>query len=249
MMRRPRVSRARVHVATRLNLPMEAAILRAQVERDGFAVVTECLDSATLQWLRTQFDDSRTPTRNLLSIPNVQAVASSPAVCRIAEAVLGHDCFAVRGIFFNKTRASNWKVVWHQDLTIAVRERKEADGFGPWTTKAGVPHVQPPVEVMAGMLAIRLHLDDSGEDNGPLRVIPGTHCAGRFSSEVIASADKTKAVACLVPAGGAVVMRPLLLHASSESFSGKSRRVVHLEFAAADLPNGLDWHERAPASA
>jgi ectoine hydroxylase-related dioxygenase (phytanoyl-CoA dioxygenase family) len=227
---------------------MDAGNLRAQVERDGFALVRECLDSATLEGLREQFDDSRTPARNLLSIPNIQELACSPAVRQIAEAVMGRNCFAVRGIFFNKTRASNWKVVWHQDLTIAVRERKETDGFGPWTTKGGVPHVQPPAAVMAGMLAIRLHLDDSGEDNGPLRVIPGTHCAGRFSSEAIAAVDKTSAVTCTVPAGGAVVMRPLLLHASSESFSGKSRRVLHFEFASADLPHGLDWQERALAS-
>src|ERR1700761_245313 len=223
---------------------MEPAILKSKIEQDGFAIVPQCLDIATLRSLRAQFDDASTPSRNLFSVPYIQALASSPAVRKIAEAVMGDDCFAVRGIFFNKTRASNWKVVWHQDLTVAVRERKEAVGFGPWTTKAGVPHVQPPAAVMAGMLAIRLHVDDSGEDNGPLRVIPGTHCAGRFSSEAIAAVDKTKAVTCTVPAGGAAVMRPLLLHASSESVNAKSRRVVHFEFAAADLPNGLDWHER-----
>jgi ectoine hydroxylase-related dioxygenase (phytanoyl-CoA dioxygenase family) len=227
---------------------MDAGILRAQVERDGFAIVPECLDPGTLQHLCKQFDDSRTPARNLLSISNIQALSASLPVRQLAESVLGRDCFAVRGIFFNKTRASNWKVVWHQDLTIAVRERKEANGFGPWTTKAGVQHVQPPADVMVGMLAIRLHLDDSDERNGPLRVIAGTHRAGRLSSETIAAADKKKAVTCTVPAGGALVMRPLLLHASSESISAKSRRVLHFEFAAAELPHDLQWHERTPAS-
>jgi ectoine hydroxylase-related dioxygenase (phytanoyl-CoA dioxygenase family) len=226
------------------NLLMDAGILRANIERDGFAIVPECLDSATLQSMCEQFDDSCTPARNLLALPNIQAVASSPAVRKIVEAVLGPDCFAVRGMFFNKTRATNWKVAWHQDLTIAVRERKEADGFGPWTTKAGVQHVQPPADVMAGMLAIRLHLDENDADNGPLRVIAGTHRAGRLSSEKVAAADKANAVRCTVAAGGALVMRPLLLHASSESISAKSRRVLHFEFASAELPSCLDWHDR-----
>jgi ectoine hydroxylase-related dioxygenase (phytanoyl-CoA dioxygenase family) len=146
--------------------------------------------------------------------------------------------------FFNKTRSSNWKVVWHQDLTIAVRERRDVDGFGPWTVKAGVVHVQPPAKVMAGILAIRLHLDENGLDNGPLRVISGSHREGRFSAEEIANRVKENSVTCTVPKGGALLMRPLLLHASSACAIPKSRRVIHLEFAAADLPHGLEWHDR-----
>jgi len=153
---------------------------------------------------------------------------------------------AVRGIFFNKTRSSNWKVVWHQDVTIAVRERADVAGFGPWTMKAGILHVQPPPEVMSGLLAIRLHVDESGIDNGPLRVIAGSHRKGRLSTGQIASWNKETAVTCTIPKGGALVMRPLLLHASSSCVVPKSRRVIHLEFAAAELPHGLDWHDRVP---
>jgi ectoine hydroxylase-related dioxygenase (phytanoyl-CoA dioxygenase family) len=163
------------------------------------------------------------------------------------ETILGPECFAVRGIFFNKTRTSNWKVAWHQDLTIAVRERKNVEGFGPWTMKAGVLHVQPPCEVMAGMLAIRLHMDESGCDNGPLRVIAGSHSAGRLSGERISTWSKEESVTCTVPRGGALVMRPLLLHASSASAITKSRRVIHLEFAAAELPQGLNWYDKVSA--
>jgi ectoine hydroxylase-related dioxygenase (phytanoyl-CoA dioxygenase family) len=163
------------------------------------------------------------------------------------ETLLGPECFAVRGIFFNKTRSSNWKVVWHQDLTIAVRERKDVEGFGPWTMKAGILHVQPPPEVMSGLLAIRLHIDESGIDNGPLRVIAGSHRKGRLSAEQIGNWNKETSVTCTVPKGGALVMRPLLLHASSSCAIPKSRRVIHLEFASAELPHGLDWHDRVAA--
>ena len=102
-----------------------AGWLKPLVEQDGFAVVPACLDQATLEHLSRHFDDTRHPQRNLLSVPSVHGLAVSKPVREIIETVLGPKCFAVRGIFFNKTRSSNWKVVWHQDLTIAVRERKE----------------------------------------------------------------------------------------------------------------------------
>jgi len=216
----------------------------SQIQQDGFAVIPICLDEATLGSLSQQFDDTHTPERNLLSNPSIRALAASRRVREVIEALLGPKCFAVRGIFFNKTRASNWKVVWHQDLTIAVRDRKDVEGFGPWTTKAGVLHVQPPPEILGGMLAIRLHLDESGPENGPLRVIPASHRAGRLSAEEISEWNKQNSVTCTVPRGGALAMRPLLLHASSACAAPKSRRVIHLEFAAEELPQGLTWHDR-----
>jgi len=221
-----------------------ASGLKLLVERDCFAIVPRCLDEATVERLCEQFDDKRHAQRNLLSVPSVHELAASKPVREIMESVLGSKCFAIRGIFFNKTRSSNWKVVWHQDLTIAVRERREVDGFGPWTLKAGVLHVQPPAEVMSGILAIRLHLDESAIDNGPLRVIAGSHSEGRLSAEQIGTWERENSVTCTVPRGGALVMRPLLLHASSACTIPKSRRVIHVEFAAAELPHQLDWHDK-----
>lgn len=223
---------------------MQTAILKVQVEKEGFAVVPSCLDESTVESLRTEFTDTRYAERNLLSVPSVRALAGSRPVREIMEAILGHRCFATRGIFFNKTRSSNWKVVWHQDLTIAVRERKDCHGFGPWTVKGGIAHVQPPAAVMSTILAIRLHLDESALDNGPLRVVPGSHRKGRLSAAEVAGWAKSDAVTCTVPKGGAILMRPLLLHASSTCEAPKSRRVIHLEFASAELPEGLDWHDR-----
>src|SRR6266478_4974077 len=221
-----------------------ASTFKTRLEQDGFAVVSACLDEATVELLSKQFDDTRYPERNLLSVPSVQALAISKPVREIMAAVLGPECFAVRGIFFNKTQTSNWKVVWHQDLTIAVCERRDVSGFGPWTMKAGVLHVQPPVEVLREILAIRLHLDESGLGNGPLRVIAGSHRAGRLSAEEIARSEKGNCVTCVVPRGGALLMRPLLIHASSACVIPKPRRVIHLEFAATELPHGLEWHDR-----
>jgi len=218
--------------------------LKPLVEQEGFAVVPVCLDEGTVDRLCKHFDDGRHPQRNLLSVPSVRRLATSKAVREVVGTVLGPKCFAIRGIFFNKTKSSNWKVVWHQDLTIAVRERRDVIGFGPWTMKAGVLHVQPPAEVMGGILAVRLHLDESEHDNGPLRVIAGSHGDGRLSAEEIARWQKGNCVTCVVPKGGALLMRPLLLHASSACVVPIPRRVIHLEFAATELPHGLEWYDR-----
>jgi ectoine hydroxylase-related dioxygenase (phytanoyl-CoA dioxygenase family) len=214
------------------------------VEENGFAIVSGCLSDQAAESLCSEFGSTKHPRRNLLDIPSVRELATSESVRGLVVAVLGKECFAVRGILFNKTPDSNWKVVWHQDRTIAVRERKEVPQFGPWSIKAGVQHVQPPASVMAGMLAVRLHVDESHADNGPLRVLPGSHRVGCLSPSEIATWKERQSVTCTAPKGGAILMRPLLVHASSCCLRPHQRRVIHLEFAADDLPNGLEWHDR-----
>ena len=162
-----------------------------------------------------------------------------------AVPTLGPAPFAVRVLLFDKTPTANWKVTWHQDVTVAVTEYRDAAGWGPWSRKDGVWHVRPPAAVLAGMLTVRLHLDHCGPDNGPVRVIPGTHERGRMSdSEVEAAARARAPVDCLVPEGGVLIMRPLLLHCSAPAAAPSHRRVVHVEYAATDLPDGFRWAER-----
>src|SRR5271165_6791394 len=146
-----------------------------QVEAQGYALVHRCISDETIQALEAAVDAGQHGIRNLLSNQIVRAVASSNEVRRLVAAVLGDECFAVRGIFFNKNPKANWKVTWHQDCVIAVREKLNIEGWGPWSRKADVIHVRPAPAVLQQMLAIRIHLDDCKEDNGPLRVIPGSH--------------------------------------------------------------------------
>jgi ectoine hydroxylase-related dioxygenase (phytanoyl-CoA dioxygenase family) len=215
-----------------------------KVKEDGVAIVPSCLDETMVRRLDSHFGDASHGIRNLLAVPIVRELAASVAVRSLAETVLGKNCFTVKGTFFSKTQESNWKVVWHQDLTIMVRERRDVPGFGPWTIKAGINHVQPPAEILERVLAVRLHLDESGSDNGPLRVLPGSHKQGRLSVEKVVEWQKAKSVVCTVARGGALLMRPLLLHASSACVAPKPRRVIHLEFAAGPLPGGLEWFDR-----
>ncbi len=220
----------------------------------GFAVEPSVLDATEVEHLRdvvanvatTDAVRKRAGTyaiRNLLQVaPEVGAALQSGKVHALAERAMGGAALAVRGILFDKTPDANWLVPWHQDLTICVQERIDVPGFGPWTVKAGVHHVQPPVEFLGRMLAIRIHLDDCNEDNGALRVIPDSHRLGRLTGAQIEDAvAATPAVTCAATAGSALLMRPLLLHASSPARLPSHRRVIHVEFAATELPSGLRW--------
>jgi ectoine hydroxylase-related dioxygenase (phytanoyl-CoA dioxygenase family) len=221
--------------------------LESHIEKHGFACVQRCISSETVAALERAVDAHQHGVRNLLSNSVIQALARTAEVRGPVAEVLGGSCFAVRGIFCNKNPFANWKVSWHQDCVIAVREKVEIDGWGPWSRKAGVTHVRPAANVLRQMLAIRIHLDDCGKDNGPLRVLPGAHDLGILSDEQVQQLPKEEAVTCSVQRGDAVLMRPLLLHASSPALKPTNRRVIHLEFAARELPGGAEWYERVSA--
>jgi len=224
---------------------MDKAI-RSAVESDGFTIWPGVLSPEEADRLILALPDETHAIRNLMeAVPDVALLARSPAIRAAAGAILGPSSFAVRGLFFDKTPGANWKVAWHQDLTIAVRDRVEVAGFGPWSEKHGIPHVRPPSAILGRMLAIRVHLDSCGTENGPLRVISGSHVEGMLDAEAIARWRREVEAKILVAGRGDVLlMRPLLLHASSAAASPNHRRVIHLEFAAEDLPGGLEWHGR-----
>lgn len=150
----------------------------------------------------------------------------------------------VRSILFDKTAAANWPVPWHQDLTISVVEEMLADGYGPWSIKDGVVHVQPPADLLKQMATVRIHLDETNQANGALRVIPKSHLLGKLSSKEVLSSANESEVACECAAGDVLLMSPLILHASSKSEQPNRRRIIHFEYApkGALVPE-LSWHE------
>jgi ectoine hydroxylase-related dioxygenase (phytanoyl-CoA dioxygenase family) len=216
----------------------------SKFQDDGYGVVDAGLDSGALFELDTLLGTKHPGERNLLDVLAIRQLAGSEPIRILARSVLGDNCFAVRGILFNKTDGTNWKVTWHQDCVIAVAARRDIPGWGPWSIKAGVHHVRPTSGVMSRMLAIRLHLDECGADNGPLRVIPGSHKHGFLSDRQIQDWPKSKAVSCTANRGDAILMRPLLLHSSPPATVPSGRRVIHLEFAAEELPNEVSWKDR-----
>lgn len=204
---------------------------------------------AAINATRPRSDALAPNRRNLLrETPLTAEFARTGALMDLARRWLSPAAFPVRALFFDKTSESNWSVTWHQDVTVAVRVRKDASGYTGWSIKDGVPHVQPPVPVLENMLTLRLHLDDCDESNGALQVLPGSHACGRLDDQQIAHWSKTvEPVTCAVGRGGVLLMRPLLLHASGKARDPRHRRVVHIEYAAADLPGGLEWFEHAAA--
>ena len=180
--------------------------------------------------------------RNLLDFPRMRDLAESSLMRTAVKAIVGSNARVVRGILFDKTEEANWKVPWHQDVTIAVDRKIEAEGYGPWSAKAGVLHVQPPASVLERMVSVRLHLDDCPEENGAVRVIAGSHLSGKIPERLIQDiATRSHAVTCAIKRGGVLMMRPLLLHASSASSLPGHRRVVHFDYAASELPAGMAW--------
>jgi ectoine hydroxylase-related dioxygenase (phytanoyl-CoA dioxygenase family) len=178
----------------------------------------------------------------------ISGLANSEVIRELVRPILGNKFLAVRGLLFDKIPEANWKVPWHQDVTIAVKTRVEAEGFGPWSKKSGVLHVQPPDSVLEKMVSVRIHLDPCGETNGPLRVIPGSHRGGRIPEEQIPAYRKRMGeYVCVVGRGGALLMRPLLLHASSPSQAAGHRRVIHFDFASSELPQGMQWESERTA--
>lgn len=228
--------------------------LLEEIEENGFALRENILSPSEIDRLLAALDQINRPgtlrrrnvvfaIRNLLEdSPEVRALANSTAIRALVEPILGPEAFPVRGILFDKIADANWKVPWHQDATIAVQERIETDGFGPWSIKSGVLHVQPPVKILENMLSVRMHLDPCRAENGALRVIPGSHSHGRILEDQTAKIrEQSTEFICESGPGGALLMRPLLLHASSQSLIPNHRRVIHLDFAAVPLPNGLRW--------
>ena len=189
-------------------------------------------------------------------IPPVTSVVRHP-VTKLREAIRGADRLAdeprlrnylpanaraVQCTLFAKTAESNWLVSLHQDLSMPVAERVESPACTGWSEKQGDTFVQPPISVLENVLAVRIHLDDCDARNGALCVVPGSHRLGRLSSDESARARDARGQHVVpVPKGGAMIMRPLLLHASSKSSVALPRRVLHFVYGPAALPEGLHW--------
>jgi phytanoyl-CoA dioxygenase PhyH len=167
---------------------------------------------------------------------------SSGPVWKVAASVLGEASQPVRAILFDKTASANWGLPWHQDRTIAVSQRVEVAGFGPWTVKSGLLHVAPPFDVLAGMVTLRVHLDPVPETNAPLLIAPGSHRLGQIPlSELKSVVQKCGTAACLAEAGDIWVYSTPIVHSSEAARDPVHRRVLQVDFAVGDLPGGLRW--------
>jgi ectoine hydroxylase-related dioxygenase (phytanoyl-CoA dioxygenase family) len=221
---------------------MSSVAIRQMVEAQGFALVGSGLSAAECDAAARScmpLDHRRGGARNLLSLPWALEIAKHRTLREAVGNVLGEGAFPFKAILFDKSPASNWKVAWHQDVSLPVRLRRNEAGWGPWSVKAGVLHVQAPPSVLDQILAVRIHLDEVTETNAPLRVIPGSHLAGRMSEAEMALWRSKPVVTCVAARGSLLLMRPLLLYASSVATSPTRRRVLHIEFAHEALSSSV----------
>lgn len=229
----------------------------AQLETQGFALIPQAISAGRAAELANTLSESLQAvieTGSPLASRGTVYAARNPLevigdprelwragpLQALLAAALGLQFGLVRGLFFDKPPGRSWWLPWHKDLTIAVQDNQlPSTHFSRPTFKAGVPHVIAPVELLEQMLTIRLHLDEVTEENGPLRVIPGSH---RTGTEIVA--DGAEPATIFAQRGDALAMRPLIAHSSGDSHPGtaRHRRILHLEFAAREvLPDGYRW--------
>lgn len=179
----------------------------------------------------------------LKEVPEVKDLIFNDKMKNIIKEVFGEKYFVVKSIYFDKPEKSNWYVAYHQDLTISVDKKTELKGFSPWTTKQNQFAVQPPLDILENIFTIRIHLDDTDEHNGALKVVQKSHLKGIYRPETIDWSVETETI-CNVAKGGIMIMKPLLLHGSNRTTNGKKRRVIHIELSDQRLPKELDWSEK-----
>jgi hypothetical protein len=171
-----------------------------------------------------------------------ELLATNGAIGTLVARHMGKASRPVRMILFDKSITANWALGWHQDRTIVVRERIEVADYGPWTVKAGLLHVAPPIDLLERMMTIRIHLDAVSATNAPLLIAPGSHRLGRVAEANIGSAvERLGVYACLADAGDIWAYSTPILHASDTAAAPRRRRVLQVDFAAVDLPGGLEW--------
>lgn len=214
------------------------------LDDEGFAEIPTVLSAGQCAELAAELDGAsggRVGSRNLLDMPCCKELAVALKTHIDVAPLL--PPVAVQCTLFDKSADKNWLVALHQDLSIPVLYRVSDPRCTGWSEKEGVTYVQPPVPVLESLVAVRVHLDDCGQESGPLRIIPRSHRYGRLTSDVaIALREQHGEVELIPPRGGAIAMRPLLLHSSSKALSKSRRRVLHFLYGPKELPFGLTWH-------
>lgn len=232
------------------------SIHRQQLLDNGFSVMENIYSDEEIQNILTiidQTDSSNETFRKtndlfairqfLREIPTVIDLIFTENLKSVMKEIIGEDFFVVKSIYFDKPETSNWYVPYHQDLTISVDKKMEIKNFELWTTKQNQFAVQPPIEFLENITTIRIHLDDTDENNGALRVVPKSHLKKIYRPETIDWNNETETI-CRVKKGGIMLMKPLTLHSSKRTTNNKKRRVIHIEFSNRELPNELKWAER-----
>jgi Phytanoyl-CoA dioxygenase (PhyH) len=232
------------------------------IERDGYAVIADALSPELLEELGAAIEGASEghgvhrggggtvyAIRDLFEVaPAARRVLEAEALNELVVAGLGPDAACVRALFVDRAPRAGWGVAWHQEATIALKERVEVTGFGPWTMKDGVQHVVAPPGTLSAMLSVRAHLDDCGVDEEGIAVIPTSHQYGRLPDDSIEQFTRYDVTPVPIRKGGLLATKPLLIRRAAAPGRPGPRRVIHLDFCARRLPLPLQWHVSYPIS-
>lgn len=200
------------------------------LEREGWCLWPQSVEASSLMTLEGALPWITTPSRRPVPLAPLRDWLSSTELPARIEACLGPGARVVRALLMAKGEGQDWDIGWHRDTTFAVKSPKAVPGFESWVDKGPFWQVQAPLDLVAKVRSLRLHLDDSGPDTGPLLVKPGSH-----------RGEEREPISLHARRGDAILMHPLLLHASERPRTLIPRRVLHLEWASFDLPDGLEW--------
>ena len=215
-----------------------------QLATDGFALVRRLLSDAECEDVAQSLgaaDTRGAGSRRLLDEGGCADLAGKMMAYPDVREALPARAGVVQCTYFEKSAAKNWLVPIHQDLSIPVAGRVDHAALSGWSEKEGAIFVQAPDNVLEQMLAVRVHVDHCSPEDGPLRIVPGSHERGRIQPAQAAIAARTAGVVVPAKRGDALLMRPLVLHASSKSSGSSLRRVLHFVFGPELLPYGLAW--------
>lgn len=231
-------------------------INKHEINNNGFTIIENVFSPLEIENILSkinQADTSKETFRKssdlfavrqfLKEIPESVEILFNERLKQIINELFDKDYFVVKSIYFDKPEQSNWFVSYHQDLTISVDKKIDLPNYGPWTVKQNQFAVQPPLDVLENIYTIRIHLDDTDENNGALKVIAGSHLKKIYRPETIDWTKESETI-CKVKKGGIMIMKPLLLHGSNRTTNNNQRRVIHIEFSNMELPQGLNWSER-----
>ena len=227
--------------------------IKKKLHHNGSTILKQIYSSKEIRLMRRLIDEYFEKQSNtnesfslrevLKKIPKLRSVVFNRNLKKVIKTI-DSDAFLVKSVFFDKPIQTNWYVNWHQDVPVNVIEKKEVEGFYGWTSKAGIISVCPPVEINKNCFTLRIHLDDTSEKNGALKVLPGSHNKRLSDEEISLITNNSIPQVCEVYSGGVHMIKPLVLHASAKNKSLKQRRVIHLEFSSIALPDGLEWAEK-----
>lgn len=215
---------------------------RSSFELNGFVIVNGVLAETDIDELLIELDSERlgrAGARNLMSNKSVAALANDAKLVGLASEIAGKKMQPYKATLFAKMGKANWLVAWHQDTALPIEAAPYDRGWGSGSIKEGITFSHAPAEALFKIVALRLHLDNSTELNGPLRVIPGSHLK-RHTEDEQKSWVGENVVTCCAEKGGVIAMSPLLIHASSKCVSDDPRRVLHIEYAPGrEILNGV----------